>query len=74
MVVILNDVCEALHVLPWMGWGLENSFGHYVEFDPRLWHRKMARPLIRAKAGFSRLRQRPHAKMLHAISPHAASR
>lgn len=33
VVVILNHVCEALHVLPWMGWGLENSFGHDVDLS-----------------------------------------
>ncbi len=41
----------------------------HVKFDPRLWHRKIVRPLIRAKAGLSRLRQRPQGKMLHAIQP-----
>ncbi len=39
----------------------------YVEFNPRLWHRKIVRPLIAAKAGLSRLRHRPQGKMLHAI-------
>ena len=24
-------VCEALHLLPWMGWGLERSPGHYLD-------------------------------------------
>lgn len=32
VVVVLNHVCEALHV-PWMGWGLGNSFGHYVDLS-----------------------------------------
>jgi hypothetical protein len=32
VVVILAHVCEALHLLPWMGWGLENSAGHYLDF------------------------------------------
>jgi hypothetical protein len=39
----------------------------YVKFDPCLWHGKIARLLIRAKAGLSRLRQRPQGKMLHTI-------
>ena len=25
LVVILCHLCEALHLLPWMGWGLEHS-------------------------------------------------
>jgi len=28
----------------------------YVKFEPRLWHGKIVRPLIRGKAGLSRLR------------------
>ena len=31
VVVIVAHVCEALHLLPWMGWGLEHSPGHYVD-------------------------------------------
>src|SRR5215469_7338912 len=31
VVVILAHLCEALHLLPWMGWGLEHSPGHYVD-------------------------------------------
>src|SRR5437879_2806778 len=38
----------------------------YVEFDPRLWHGNLARPLIGAKARLSRLCQRPQGKVLHA--------
>lgn len=33
MVMILRHVCEALHLLPWMGWGLEKSFDHYVDLS-----------------------------------------
>jgi hypothetical protein len=29
--VVLTHVSEALHLLPWMGWGLEHSVGHYVD-------------------------------------------
>ncbi len=32
VVVVLTHVVEALHVFPWMGWGLENSVGHYIDF------------------------------------------
>ena len=29
--VILAHLCEVLHLLTWMGWGLEHSPGHYVD-------------------------------------------
>jgi hypothetical protein len=32
-VVVLTHVCEALLLLPWMGWGLENSPGHYLDLS-----------------------------------------
>jgi hypothetical protein len=28
----LYHIFEALHLFPWMGWGLEHSFGHYLDF------------------------------------------
>jgi succinate dehydrogenase/fumarate reductase cytochrome b subunit len=31
LLVILVHVCEGLQVLPWMGWGLEHSAGHYID-------------------------------------------
>jgi len=31
VVVVLTHVCEALHLLPWMHWGLEHSAGHYLD-------------------------------------------
>ena len=31
-VVVLTHVCEALNVFPRMDWGLEDSFGHYLDF------------------------------------------
>jgi hypothetical protein len=31
MVVVLAHVCEALHLLSAMGWGLERSAGHYLD-------------------------------------------
>ena len=31
VVVILAHLCEALHLLSWLGWGLEHSPGHYVD-------------------------------------------
>jgi len=31
VVVALAHVCEALRLFPWMGWGLEHSFGHYLD-------------------------------------------
>jgi hypothetical protein len=31
LVVVVAHFCEALHLLPWMGWGLEHSPGHYVD-------------------------------------------
>jgi len=29
--VVLTHVSEALHLLPWIGWGLEHSVGHYID-------------------------------------------
>ena len=31
MIVVLAHFCEALGLLPWMGWGLPNSIGHYLD-------------------------------------------
>lgn len=33
VVVVFTHVCEALQLLPWMGWGLENSPGHYLDLS-----------------------------------------
>ncbi len=32
VLVVLTHVSEVLHLLPWMGWGLEYSVGHYLDF------------------------------------------
>jgi hypothetical protein len=32
VVVVLTHVSEALHLFPWMDWGLEHSVGHYLDF------------------------------------------
>lgn len=32
VLVSLTHVCEALHIFPWMHWGLEHSAGHYLDF------------------------------------------
>src|SRR5215472_16533634 len=31
VLVVLTHVCEALHLLPAMHWGLEHSAGHYLD-------------------------------------------
>ncbi len=31
LVTSLTHVCEALHLLPWMQWGMEHSAGHYLD-------------------------------------------
>jgi hypothetical protein len=33
VVVVLTHICEALHLFPWMDWGLEDSVGHYVDLS-----------------------------------------
>jgi hypothetical protein len=33
VLVALTHVSEALHFLPWMHWGLENSPGHYLDLS-----------------------------------------
>jgi hypothetical protein len=30
-VVVLTHIAEALHIFPWMGWGIPNSPGHYLD-------------------------------------------
>jgi hypothetical protein len=32
-VVVVTHVCEALHLLPWFGWGQEHSVGHYIDLS-----------------------------------------
>ena len=32
VLVVLTHVFEALHLFPWMHWGLEHSVGHYLDF------------------------------------------
>jgi hypothetical protein len=29
--VVVAHVCEALQLFPWMGWGLQDSAGHYLD-------------------------------------------
>jgi len=29
--VVLTHLCEAFDLFPWMGWGLPNSVGHYLD-------------------------------------------
>jgi hypothetical protein len=31
LVVVIAHISEALHLFPWMGWGLERSIGHYLD-------------------------------------------
>jgi hypothetical protein len=33
VVVVLAHISEALHLFPWMHWGLEHSAGHYLDFS-----------------------------------------
>ena len=33
VVVVLAHLCEALHLLSWMNWGLEHSVGHYLDLS-----------------------------------------
>ena len=32
VIVVLCHLSEALHLFPWMHWGLEHSVGHYLDF------------------------------------------
>jgi hypothetical protein len=32
VLVVLTHISEALHLFPWMHWGLEHTVGHYVDF------------------------------------------
>jgi succinate dehydrogenase/fumarate reductase cytochrome b subunit len=31
VLVVLTHILEALHLFPWMNWGRESSFGHYLD-------------------------------------------
>lgn len=31
MTVVGAHIAEAFHLVPWMGWGLEDSAGHYLD-------------------------------------------
>ena len=33
VIVVVAHVCEALHLLPWFGWGQEHSVGHYIDLS-----------------------------------------
>jgi succinate dehydrogenase/fumarate reductase cytochrome b subunit len=33
VIVVITHVCEALRLLPWMGWGAEHSAGHYLDLS-----------------------------------------
>jgi hypothetical protein len=33
LLVVLTHVSEALHLFPWMGWGMEGSAGHYIDLS-----------------------------------------
>jgi hypothetical protein len=35
IIVVLTHVAEAFHILPFMGWGLPNSAGNYLNLCPR---------------------------------------
>lgn len=32
VLVVFTHLSEALHLFPWMHWGLEHSVGHYLDF------------------------------------------
>ena len=31
VMVVVTHVCEELQLVPWMGWGLQDSAGHYLD-------------------------------------------
>jgi hypothetical protein len=33
VIVVLTHVSEALNLVPWMHWGLEDSVGHYLDLS-----------------------------------------
>jgi hypothetical protein len=56
VVVVLTHIFEALHLFPWMHWGLEHSIGHYLD----LWSAVLGVTLF------------PMGYLLHALTkPHA---
>src|SRR5262245_37728178 len=57
VVVVLTHVSEALHLFPWMHWGLEHSVGHYLDLG----------------SGVLGLTSFPVGYLSHALRSHAAS-
>ena len=55
LLVVLIHVFEALRVFPWMGWGLKDSIGHYLD-------------LLCATAGFTLF---PVGYLIHAVKMRA---
>lgn len=55
MVVVLTHVSEALHLLPWMHWGVEHSAGHYVD----LWSAVLGLTLFPAGYLFCAIKLKP---------------
>jgi hypothetical protein len=33
VIVVVNQICEAFHLFPVMGWGLKHSLGHYLDLS-----------------------------------------
>jgi hypothetical protein len=33
VIVVLTHICEALNIFPWVGWGLEDGIGHYIDLS-----------------------------------------
>ena len=33
LLAVLTHVSEALHLFSWMGWGMEDSAGHYIDLS-----------------------------------------
>ena len=54
VVVVLTHVCEALHLFPWMHWGLEQGVGHYLDF----WSAVLGLTLFPVEYLFHALRKR----------------
>jgi hypothetical protein len=36
VIVVLTHICEALSIFHWLGWGLEDSIGHYIDLGSAL--------------------------------------
>lgn len=67
LIVVLAHVCEALNLLPFMGWGAEGSIGHYIDLASAIVGVVLLRSAFSFMCVASAKRMRPN----HSLNPTA---